>query len=316
MKLISIVIPVYNVEKYISRCLDSILSQTIQNFEIILIIDASPDNSRAIAERYAAADKRIRIIDNDKNSGAAWSRMVGYSNAEGEYIAFCDPDDYIPEDALETLYNEMIKDDDIDICMGDLQRVDSNGDMGKVFENHLRYGTDKFSVAESVLKHEAKHFLVCKLYKKEVFFKSNLITYKNFSKSSDEFLFFQVLQNCNKITNINKVLYYYFDNKESASYNKSNPDAMNAMLISLNYIEHTYKDNEDFKEVLHKWKTGKYAHFLKIADNDKELLRLLLDNNIDYLFTPLNLLRNFHKSKALSVFLIYIKARAKMFLSF
>lgn len=77
MKLISIVIPVYNVEKYISRCLDSILSQTIQNFEIILIIDASPDNSRAIAERYAAADKRIRIIDNDKNSGAAWSRMVG-----------------------------------------------------------------------------------------------------------------------------------------------------------------------------------------------------------------------------------------------
>src|SRR5690606_5062403 len=107
--MISIIIPVYKVEKYISRCLDSILNQTFQDFEIILINDASPDNSIKIAESYADKDSRIGIIHNEENSGAGWSRKVGYTNAKGEYITFCDPDDYLPKNALELLYNGITK---------------------------------------------------------------------------------------------------------------------------------------------------------------------------------------------------------------
>src|SRR5690554_3902513 len=238
---ISIIIPVYNVEKYISRCLDSILNQTFQDFEIILINDQTPDNSIKIAEEYAQQDTRIKILHNEENSGAGWSRMVGYSNALGEYITFCDPDDYLPENALEILHNAMSLDNDADICIGDYQRVFPDGTKSEVFVNKLKYGNDKLSVAKSTLKHETPHYLWNKIYKRKLFKHPDIIAYKNFSKSSDEFLFFQVLQYCEKVINVNEVVYYYFDNNESASYNKSNPEALIAMITSLKYIENQYK---------------------------------------------------------------------------
>ena len=307
--MISIIIPVYKVEKYISRCLDSILNQTFQDFEIILINDASPDNSIRIAESYADKDSRIRIIHNEENSGAGWSRMVGYTHAKGEYITFCDPDDYLPENALEILYEAITRDSTADMCIGDYQRVYPDGSKSEVFENKLKYGNDKLSVAKSTLKYETPHYLWNKIYKTKLFRHNEIIAHKDFSKSSDEFLFFQVLQYCEKIINVNEVVYYYFDNQESASYNKSNIIAMKAMLISQNYVDDLYKNNEEFKSIIQKRRTQKFAHFLKIADNNKELLKLLFDNKIDSLFTPWSLLKNFHKSKALNVFLMYLKRR-------
>lgn len=305
---ISIIIPVYKVEKYIERCLDSIINQTFQDFEIIIVNDASPDNSRKIAETYAQSDTRIRIVDNEQNSGAAWSRMIGYSNALGNYITFCDPDDYLPVNALELLYNAIVNDLKADICMGEYQRIFANGSKSSIFKNDLKYGDDKWSVAKSALKYEIPHFVVNKIYKAELF-KFPLITYQNFSKSSDEFLFFQILQNAEKIIKIDKLVYYYYDNDESASYNKSNINALNAMITSHKYIEEVYGKREDFKPLIEKRKLGKYAKFIAVAENDKALLQLVFKENIDYLFSPLNLLRNFHKSKALKVFLSYWKAK-------
>src|SRR5690606_26060902 len=95
----------------------------------------------------------------------------------------------------------------------------------------------------------------------------------------------------NKIININQVVYYYFDNQTSASYNKSNINALSAMITSLKFVEKTYTDKEEFKSILHKWKLGKYVKFLSISKNDKQLLRLIFQNHIDYLFTPWNLLK-------------------------
>lgn len=310
--MISIIIPVYKVEKYISRCLDSILSQTFQDFEIILINDQTPDNSIKIAEEYAQHDKRIRILHNEENSGAGWSRMVGYTHAKGEYITFCDPDDYLPENALEVLYEAITQDKDADICIGDYQRVFSDGSKSEVFRNQLRYGHDKWGFAKSTLKYETPQYLWNKIYKTELFRHPDIIAYKNFSKSSDEFLFFQVLQYCEKVINVNEVVYYYFDNNESASYNKSNSNALKAMITSLKYIENQYKEKKDFAPIIQKVKTNKFSKFITVADNDKELLKLIFKNNIDYLFTPLNLLNNFHNSKALKVFLTYLRAKIRM----
>lgn len=307
---VSIIIPVYNVEKYISRCLDSILNQTFQDFEIIVVNDASPDQSRNIAESYAEKDIRITIIDNQENSGAAWSRMVGYSNACGTYLTFCDPDDFLPEDALNLLYSAMIIDPNADICLGNFQRVYPNGQTGNVFKNQLNYGNDKWSVAKSTLTSETPHYLWNKIYKSELF-NYPIITHKDFSKSSDEFLFFQLLQNCKKIINIDKVVYFYFDNNASASYNKSNFNALNAMIISQKYVEEIYKKNDALESIIEKRKLGKYAKFIQVAGNDKALLQLIFKENIDYLFTPFNLFRHFHKRKAIKVLLSYLKAKYK-----
>jgi glycosyltransferase involved in cell wall biosynthesis len=314
LNLISIIIPVYNVEKYISRCLDSILNQTFQDFEIILVNDISPDNSSEIAENYSKKDTRIRIIDNQENSGAAWSRMVGYSNARGNYITFCDPDDFLPIDALELLHNAIVKDNDADICIGNFQRVYPNGSKSKIVENHLNYGNDKWNVAKSTLKYETPHYLWNKIFKAELFKNNEIITHKNFSKSSDEYLFFQVLQNCKKIINVDKVVYYYYDNQESASYNKNNANALKAMMISQKYVENIYSDKEGFKELIHQIKVKKYANFITLAGSDKKLLKMIFDSNVDYLFTPWNLIKSFHKRKAMRVFSTYLKARIKSFI--
>lgn len=305
---ISIIIPVYKVEKYIDRCLKSILNQTFQDFEIIVVNDASPDNSRSIVEYFAMNDNRIKIFDNEENSGASWSRMMGYSNASGEYITFCDPDDFLPEDALEILYKAMIQDKEADICMGEYQRVFTDGSKSEIFKNELKYGEDKWSVAKSAIRYEIPHFLVNKIYKAELF-KNPIITYKNFSKSSDEYLFFQILQYCNKVIKINELVYYYYDNKESASYNKSNFNALNAMMISQKYVENTYKGKEEFKSLIENWKLGKYTKFISVASFEMELLQLVLSENLNHLFTPTNLFKSFHKRKALKTFLTYWKAK-------
>lgn len=306
---VSIIVPVYNVEKYFSRCLDSILNQTFQDFEILIVNDLTPDNSIKIAETFAEQDKRIRILHNDENSGAGWSRMVGYTNAKGEYITFCDPDDYLPKNALEVLYTAMIETPDADICIGDYQRVYPDGSKSDVFENKLVYGNDKLSVAKSTLTRHTPHFLWNKIYKKELFKNTEIIAYKNFSNSSDEFLFFQVLQHCNKAINVNEVVYYYYDNQQSVSYNKSNVEAISAMITSVNYITDIYKDKKEFKDLIHKWKTSKFSTFLLISKNDRKLTSIIIRENIKNIFTPWNLLSTFHKRKALKLYYIYLRAR-------
>ena len=102
--LISIIVPVYNVEKYLNKCIESIINQTYKNLEIILIDDGSTDNSGEICDEYRNKDKRIIVI-HKKNGGLSDARNVGIDNANGKYISFIDSDDYVEENYIELLYN-------------------------------------------------------------------------------------------------------------------------------------------------------------------------------------------------------------------
>ena len=94
---ISIIVPIYNVEKYLPRCIESILAQTFTNFELILVNDGSEDDSGEVCDRYAKEDKRIKVI-HKKNGGVSSARNAGLKNSIGNYIGFVDPDDYIKKD--------------------------------------------------------------------------------------------------------------------------------------------------------------------------------------------------------------------------
>lgn len=113
---VSIVVPVYNAEKYICRCIDSILNQTYKNFEVILIDDGSTDNSLEILKGYALKDIRLKVLS-QKNSGPSSARNTGILIAKGEYLIFIDIDDYIDKDYLAVLYNEIKKGFDL-VFMG------------------------------------------------------------------------------------------------------------------------------------------------------------------------------------------------------
>ena len=100
--LVSVIVPVFNVEKFLSKCIDSIIHQTYKKLEIILVDDGSKDNSGQICDEYASKDERIKVIHKD-NEGVAQARITGFENCSGSYISFVDGDDYISASYIEKL---------------------------------------------------------------------------------------------------------------------------------------------------------------------------------------------------------------------
>lgn len=115
MAKVSVIIPIYKVEKYLSRCLDSVVNQTLDDIEIVLVDDGSPDSCPEICDRYAKKDSRIKVI-HKKNEGLGYARNSGMLIATGEYIAFLDSDDYVSKDMYEKVYSEL-KRTDADCCV-------------------------------------------------------------------------------------------------------------------------------------------------------------------------------------------------------
>lgn len=121
MPIISIIVPVYKVEKYLPRCLDSILAQTFTDFECILVDDGSPDNCPAICDEYASRDNRIIVI-HQENKGVAVARDTGLKKTQGKFIYFVDSDDWIEPNALELLYKKQ-QETDADIVLGNMKTI-------------------------------------------------------------------------------------------------------------------------------------------------------------------------------------------------
>ncbi len=127
MPKISVIVPMYRVEAYICRCLDSILAQTFTDFELILVDDGSPDRCGTIGDEYAQNDSRIRVLHKE-NGGVSSARNAGLAVAKGEYITFCDSDDYLVVDWLEELYGAAIK-HSADVVVAGYTVIDANGEI-------------------------------------------------------------------------------------------------------------------------------------------------------------------------------------------
>lgn len=153
--LVSIIIPVYKVEKYITKCLDSLINQTYANIEIICINDGSPDNSQSILEKYAKLDTRIKLLLQE-NSGVSAARNNGLRNAQGEYILFVDPDDWCELNLIETALNEFNKDSEIDLVYWGTNIVTEREITEKEYLMHQRanscYRNGKYPISGSLVK--------------------------------------------------------------------------------------------------------------------------------------------------------------------
>ena len=147
-ELISVIIPVYNVEKYIRFCLDSVINQTYKNLEIIIVDDGTKDSSGEIAEEYARKDSRIKVVHKE-NGGLSDARNVGLDIATGKYIAFLDSDDVISLDFYEYLYR-LIKENDYDIAECEFLRISSDE-----IENVQKILDEKNSNENIVVKEES-----------------------------------------------------------------------------------------------------------------------------------------------------------------
>ena len=209
---LSVIVPVYNVEKYLERCLDSIINQTLKDIEIICINDGSTDNSLSILEEYKKKDYRIVII-NQKNKGLAVARNVGIEIAQGEYLAFVDSDDWINPNFLECLYDSA-KENNCDIAVGNIFRVP---DRGKTTP-FLQYKETK------IYEDTNSKFEICdipkmcyvwnRIYKREKLIK-NKIKFIEGKVYEDVLFSHKALYYSGKLITVPDAIYYYFRHSNS-----------------------------------------------------------------------------------------------------
>ena len=229
---VSICIPVYNVEKHIKRCLESIVCQTHKDLEIIVVNDNTPDGSMDIVNEFANRDGRIRIINHEKNNGLMMARRTAYMAAKGEYITFCDSDDSIPNDAIEVLLNAALN-SNADIVGGNYTYIDVNNHHTIILSN-LRYGNDKLSIYKSLLKKEMVHNLWAKLFKRPLLQDYEYKTFQNFTNAEDACLFYQVVDNTKKMVWIDRSVYFYYQNLDSSTHVRLSPKALGSIAQAIN----------------------------------------------------------------------------------
>lgn len=261
--LISIIIPVYKVEKYLEKCIESVLKQTYTNLQIILVDDGSPDNCGKICDEYAKKDSRIEVI-HKANGGLSDARNVGISKAKGRYIGFVDSDDYIKEDMYEILLN-LIKKYDADVSICNLYDVIDGNECIRNKENGIREYSRLDILKEVLLDKNIQSYAWNKLYKKELF---DEIKYPIRKKYEDIGTTFYLFEKCNKIVVTSEPEYYYLKRADSLVNNVTESTILDYTEIIIQrylYIKQNIKE-------LRKYNNYYLAKTLITAHNDIENL--------------------------------------------
>lgn len=283
---VSINVPVYNVEYYVERCIKSILNQTFQDFEIIVVNDATQDNSMEIINKYAQIDNRIKIINKDKNEGLMAARRTGIENSEGNYILFCDSDDYLPLNSVELLYNAAIE-INADLVIGDLISELKSG-VRKRVNSILPYGLKQREVMKAILDGNCSHSLCNKIFKRELLANVEIITFKNFTNGEDGALLYQILPYANKIAQLKEVVYNYMANYTSSTNIVFNHEKSRNWFEGMQFMYNTVRKHygDDFNVEINK-NTLYFLRHYALASGDF----IFLKNEFPKLYEEINLKR-------------------------
>ena len=257
---VSIIVPVYNVDEYIQKCLDSILAQTLKEIEIICVDDASSDNSKSIILEYIKKDSRIKLIEHTVNKGLGPTRKTGYALAKGEYIAHIDSDDYISEDYFDNLYYTA-KIYDADMCFTtNIYTVKDNiikpyyhnrtENWQKEITNNWYEGISYFDVDTPEKENTREYPLVTawnKIWKKEFLNKTNL-DLSNYTLAEDVDFFYRALSLNPKISFNHHSKYFYVQRSTSLVHNLKKEDKIPTDALEVfRSVFNSYKENSEDK---------------------------------------------------------------------
>lgn len=270
---ISIIVPVYRVEKYIRKCIESILAQTYSNWELILIDDGSPDNSGSICDEFAKIDSRVHVYHKE-NKGVSSARNLGLDCATGDFIMFVDSDDWITDDCLDICIKE-IHENELDALQFGYVMIWSNKRVCKIKKE-----TDVFN-GENYIKN--KNFNVCiggGIYKTDIIVNNNIRFDESLKLAEDQIFIFSILKYTTRIKYKQVALYYYLQNLQSAVHNSQSKD----MLISCEKLIKASTEWPVIKE-----------HVDSIVVNF--ILTMIKNNNVSY-----KLLEKIYKSQKVKMY--------------
>lgn len=258
-ELISVIVPVYNTEECLDRCILSILNQTYKNLEIILVDDGSDDRSGAICDSYGQQDDRIKVL-HTKNKGPSYARNCGLNIARGDYIGFIDSDDYVADDMYEKLLSYMERDVDITSC-ATLRIAPYKKDV-----LYKANGTVKMDTLEAIgelLKSEILCFSACdKLFRKGIL---KGMSFRIGRLCEDLPFTYQAVKRANKVVNIGQIKYFYCRRENSRSSGE----------FTYRRLDYIFFTKEIYKDICHNYPT-----LIRVAER-----RYLL--NIYYIITQI-----------------------------
>lgn len=240
MDLISVIVPVYQVENYLNQCIESIIEQTYTNLEIILIDDGSKDCCPQICDDWSIKDKRIKVI-HKKNGGLSDARNLGLDIAKGKYIAFIDSDDWVDSRYIELLYNSLIN-NEADISACSIQKVyDSDSVDPYNLNPQLQLATPKEAIKDILYDRRFKTVAWNKLYSKEILAGERFIVGKI---HEDEFFSYKVFARAQKLVFVDASLYKYRQRSGSimSSPSLNHLDLLDAYLNRIKFLENNYTD--------------------------------------------------------------------------
>lgn len=219
---ISVIVPVYNAEKYIDRCVQSISDQSYTNWELLLIDDGSPDRSGTLCDEWKKRDSRIRVI-HGPNCGVSVARNVGLDAAEGEWVMFVDSDDWIEKECLEVCV-ETANNSSLDLLQFNFKQIDSKGVLKAIYEKETPVMNSKDFITHGVYNVSAWGCLI-----RKSIIRDNYIRFVEGIKLAEDQLFImECLAHSEKIQLIKHSFYCYFLNENSAVHNARSQDILNS----------------------------------------------------------------------------------------
>lgn len=240
-QLISVIVPVYNVEQYLEKCVQSIMEQSYSNLQIILVDDGSTDQSGNICDKLARQDQRIFVI-HQVNQGVVSARKSAIESATGEYICFVDGDDYISNDMIENLYAKI---GDSDLISSGCYRQDKKGGWMELFDNFeediyvgsdaINYILSNMIIFHGQFKDGLLPYLGTKMYRSGILKQEIQTVNMNLKYSEDRDLLFRYILQCKKIRVLHKAFYFYFYREHSAAHgnNLNYLSNLNELYLSL-----------------------------------------------------------------------------------
>lgn len=281
--LVSIIVPVYNMEELLPKCLDSILNQTYENIELVIVDDGSSDNSGAISDRYAQQDNRVRVI-HQHNQGIASALNTGLDNINGPYFLFVDSDDYISPDMVQHLLSVLV-DEKADIVQCDRYFFPNKNGIGVIpqqEQGYILYSTNKEILDDFFHHKRISRNLAARLFKTTLF---NGIRCEPGRMIIDAMTLPRVLVRCNKYVFLKEKYYYVYEAPTSASRSKYTMKKWDDCRFANSFLEGFIKEKcpEYIEYVYYKYVYTSIFAFCAVDYNKKEPKRMdIMSESVDF----------------------------------
>lgn len=296
---VSVIVPVYNVEKYISKCLDSLLEQTYENIEIVLVNDGSQDNSKIIIDDYEKKDQRIKVI-HKKNEGVSVARNVGIINSTGDYICFVDSDDYVMADYVEYLLN-LMQDEQSEIAL--TTQMFGNFDLEQT--SNIKIQTvSGVEATIKILLYDIPIGVYSKIFKRE-FLENNRIRFNQDLYIGEGFNFnVDAFQRADKVVIGNRRIYYYRRDNETSATTKFSIEKWQNGLEAIQVIKRNLIISN--KQVIEAWN---FANWRTHSDVYDIMVLASAEKNYPSFFKRI---RNVARFKASIAFLVQASKKQRL----